>query len=78
MKINSCDKIPRFYIQFCDKILNFLGMFCDIILFFSVSAPYLHTIDKTTNIKPNTIEPEQSNDSVDVSFIIPLTTLVNI
>ena len=53
-------------------------MFCDIILFFSVSAPYLHTIDKTTNIKPNMIEPEQSNDSVDVSFIISLTTSANI
>ena len=39
---------------------------------------HLHTIDKTTNIKPNMIEPEQSNDSVDVSFIIPLTTSANI
>ena len=67
-----------FYIQFCDKILNFWVCFATLFYFFSVSAPYIHTIDKTTNIKPNMIEPEQSNDSVDVSFIIPLTTSANI
>lgn len=67
-----------FYIQFCDKILNFLGIFCDIILLFYCFSTISNTIDKTTNIKPNMIEPEQSNDSVDDSFIIPLTTSVNI